>query len=209
MNTIPSEGQIPITNEETTTTNWMKEAQKGYIRIAVLILLSKKPSHGYEIMKEIKDRTRGFYKPTPGGVYPILRDLEKTGYIEGKWHKQNNRNIKTYRINEKGKIILRNAVVKQNEIANSINTLFQEFARDVLNIESSTVPIPVMPNPFAAFLEEEARKTTDLKELGNQRKQLKHHIIMMQEKLKSIDEELAQAKQQKKKNKESIQEPTA
>ena len=70
-------------NEEKTTENWLKEAQKGYIRIGVLILLNKKPSHGYEIMKEINSRTKGFWQPTTGGVYPILRDLEESGYIQG------------------------------------------------------------------------------------------------------------------------------
>jgi len=188
---------MPSDTDDKTTTHWMKEAQKGYIRIGVLILLNKKPSHGYEIMKEIKDRTGGFWKPTAGGVYPILRDLEKTGYIKGEWHKQNNRNIKTYKITEKGKSIIKNAIVKQSEIANNINVLFQEFARDVLNIESATVTTPVMPNPFAAFLEEENRKTTDIKELENQRKLFKQHIRMMQEKLKSIDKELADEKAKK------------
>jgi DNA-binding PadR family transcriptional regulator len=188
---------MPSDTEDKTTANWMKEAQKGYIRIGVLILLNKKPSYGYEIMNEIKDRTGGFWKPTAGGVYPILRDLEKTGYIKGEWHKQKNRNIKTYRITERGKIILRNAIVKQSEIANNINTLFQEFARDVLHIESATIPMPVMPSPFAAFLEEETRKTTDIKELENQRRQLKQHIRMIQEKLKSIEKELAEEKAKK------------
>ena len=193
---------MPIDTDDKTTANWMKEAQKGYIRIGVLILLNKKPSHGYEIMKEIKDRTGGFWKPTAGGVYPILRDLEKTGYIKGEWHKQNNRNIKTYRITEKGKNILKNAIIKQSEIANNINILFQEFARDVLNMESATVSIPVMPNLFAAFLEEENRKTTDIEELEHQRKHLKQHIRMMQEKLKSIDKELAEEKAKKVNKKE-------
>ena len=173
--------------EEKTTANWLKEVQKGYIRVAVLILLSRKPSHGYEIMKEIKDKSGGFYKPTPGGVYPILRDLEKAGYIKGEWRKQKNREIKTYRITEKGKIILKNAIIKQTEIANNINTLFQEFAKTVLNVESTTVSIPVMPNPFAAFLEEENRKTTSAAELERQRKQLKQHISMMKEKLKQVE----------------------
>ena len=193
---------MPSDTDDKTTTHWMKEAQKGYIRIGVLILLNKKPSHGYEIMKEIKDRTGGFWKPTAGGVYPILRDLEKTGYIKGGWHKQNNRNIKTYRITEKGKKILKNAIVKQSEIANNINTLFQEFARHVLNMEPATVSIPVMPNPFASFLEEENRKTTDVDELEQQRKHLKQHIRMMQEKLKSIDKELAEEKAKKVNKKE-------
>ena len=188
---------MPVNTEEKTTANWMKEVQKGYIRVAVLILLNNKPSHGYEIMKEIKDKTRGCYKPTPGGVYPILSDLEKTGYIKGEWHKQNNRKIKTYRMTEKGKIILRNAIVKQSEIASNMNTLFQEFAKDVLNMKSATVSIPVMPNPFAAFLEEETKTTADIEELEHQRRQLKQHIRMMKEKLKSIEKELAEEKAKK------------
>ena len=192
---------MPADTSDKTASNWMKEAQKGYIRIGVLILLNKKPSHGYEIMSEIKDRTGGFWKPTAGGVYPILRNLEKTGYIKGEWHKQNNRNVKTYRITEKGKIILKNAVIKQNEIANNINSLFQEFARDVLNMESARVSMPVMPNLFAAFLEEETRKTTDVEELEQQRIQLKQHIKMMHERLKSIEKELAEEKDKKAKKK--------
>jgi DNA-binding PadR family transcriptional regulator len=188
---------MPPETSDKTAANWMKEAQKGYIRIGVLILLNKKPSHGYEIMSEIKNRTGGFWKPTAGGVYPILRSLEKTGYIKGEWHKQNKRNVKTYKITEKGKIILKNAVIKQNEIANNINTLFQEFARDVLNMESARGAMPVMPNFFAAFLEEETKKTTDIIELESQRRQLKQHVRMMQEKLKSIENELAEKEAKK------------
>ncbi|MBE3116342.1 helix-turn-helix transcriptional regulator, partial [Candidatus Bathyarchaeota archaeon] len=112
--------------EEKTTASWLKEAQKGYMRVGVLILLNKKPSHGYEIMKEIKSRTKGFWSPTPGGVYPILRSLEKAGYITGEWQIQNNRKIKIYRITQSGRLILKNALIKQSEIANNINSLFKE-----------------------------------------------------------------------------------
>ena len=183
--------------EDKTTTNWMKEAKKGYIRVAVLMLLNNKPSHGYEIMKEIKERTGGFYKPTPGGVYPILGDLEKAEYIKGEWHKQNNRKIKTYRLTEKGKTILRNAIVKQSEIAKNMNSLFQEFTRDVLNVNSTKASTPIMPSPFTMFLKEETRKTRNIEELEHQRKKLIQHIRMMQEKVKSIEEELANRKSKK------------
>ena len=118
-----------------------KEAQKGYIRIGVLILLNKKPSHGYEIMKEINSRTKGFWQPTAGGVYPILRDLEKSGYIEGEWQTQKNRKVKVYKITESGELILRRAIVKQAEISDNIGNLFREFARDVLNIETANAPM--------------------------------------------------------------------
>ena len=124
--------------EEKTTANWLKEAQKGFIRMGVLILLNKKPSHGYEIMKEINNRTKGFWQPTAGGVYPILRDLEKSAYIKGQWQTQKNRRLKVYKITESGELILRRAIVRQAEISENIGNLFREFARDVLNIETDT-----------------------------------------------------------------------
>jgi DNA-binding PadR family transcriptional regulator len=186
---------MPANTEEKTTANWMKEAQKGYIRVALLILINNKPSHGYELMKEIKDRTKGFYTPTPGGVYPILRDLERTEYIKGEWHRQKNRNIKTYQITEKGKVILRNAIIRQSEIASNINALFQEFTRDVLNIKSASLPL--MPNPFSVFLEEETRKTTDPEELERQRRQLTRRMRMIREKIRTIDKVMAEEKAQR------------
>ena len=186
---------MPEDREEEITAEWMKEVQKGYIRVAVLILLNNKPSHGYEIMKEIRDRTRGFYTPTPGGVYPILRDLERAGYVKGGWHRRNNRNIKTYRITEEGKIILRHAIARQSEIASNMNALFQEFAREVLNIKSESLPI--MPNPFSPFLEEKTGKTADIEELERQKKQLSQQARMIREKIRAIDKVLAEEKTKK------------
>ncbi|MBN1245999.1 PadR family transcriptional regulator [Candidatus Bathyarchaeota archaeon] len=175
--------------EDITTSNWMKEAQKGYIRVGILILLSKKQSHGYEIMKEIKDKTKGFWRPTAGGVYPVLRSLEKGGYIKGEWTTQNNRKIKTYRITEKGRIILKHAIIKQNEIANNINSLFEEFAKAVLNIEPKNFPIPVMPAPFSEFLEEETRESSE--KLTRQKKHLINQIKMLQAELQLINKKIA------------------
>lgn len=191
---------MPMDTQDKTTANWMKEAQKGYIRVAVLILLNKKPAHGYEIMKQIKNRTRGFWKPTPGGVYPILQKLEENQYIKGEWTNQNNRKIKIYSITETGREILKRAILKQNEVANNINSLFQEFARDVLNVEAEVFPMPMMHGPFSAFLEDQTEpKTTDAQELEKQRKHLKETIGMLQEKLTRLDKELAQAKKVEKK----------
>jgi len=183
---------MPTTDEEKITSSWIKEAQKGYIRVAALILLSKNPAHGYEIIKEIKDRTKGFWRPTAGGVYPILRDLEETGYIEGEWTTQRNRKIKVYKITETGRLILKRALIKQNEIANNMNSLFQEFAKEVLNVEAEKLPMPIMPSPFSAFLEEEKEKRTNGKEALQQRRQhLKRSIEMLQKEIKSIDKEIA------------------
>jgi DNA-binding PadR family transcriptional regulator len=188
---------MPANSEDKTTTDWMNEVQKGYIRVATLIVLSKKPTHGYEIMKEIKDKTHGFYKPTPGGVYPILRDLEKAGYIEGGWGVHRNRKIKVYNITGEGRSILKHVIMKQSEIAKSMNTLAEEFAREVLNVEPKITPIPIMPSPFDPFLKEES-KTVDIETLECKKKELQNHIKMLQEKLEAINKELVKIKDKQK-----------
>jgi DNA-binding PadR family transcriptional regulator len=184
--------------EEKTTSNWMKEAQKGYIRMGVLILLNKKPSHGYEIMKEIKDRTKGFWSPTPGGVYPILRDLEKSGYIRGEWQIQNNRKLKVYKMTESGNLILKRAIVKQAEITDNIGVLFREFARDVLNIETEKAPVPNIPSFFSSFLDDKIDPKDNVKTLEHNRKHIQETVKMMQQRLKLIDTRIAEIKKTEK-----------
>ena len=182
--------------EDKTTQNWLKEAQKGYIRMGVLILLNKKPSHGYEIMKEINSRTKGFWQPTPGGVYPILRDLEKSGYIKGEWQTQRNRRLKVYNITQSGNAILKRAILKQTEIFDTISDLFHEFARDVLNVETSNMPIP--PSPFTPFLEEKPGCPQTLQHLELERKHALGSIKSIKERLKQIDGRIAEIKKQAK-----------
>ena len=185
---------MPAEEEEKTTTHWLKEAQKGYIRVAILIFLNKKPCHGYGIMKEIKDKTKGFWRPTAGGVYPILRSLEKSGYIEEEWLTKKNRR-KIYKITEPGRLILKRAIVKQSEIAKSMNTLFEEFAIDVLNMETKSLPMPIMPAPFSAFLEEKNEESEDeIETLKRKHSYLEHTIEILQKDLQTINKKITKAK---------------
>ena len=174
-------------NQEKITANWMREAQKGYIRIGVLILLNKKPAHGYELMKEIRDRTKGFWSPTPGGVYPILSNLEKDRYIKGEWSTQKNRRVKTYRITQIGKIILKKALIKQSEITDNINALFKDFSVDVLDVEPDAASMPKMPMPFSVFLEEQKNAEIEVKRMEEQRNRIMQSIKMQQERLDDIN----------------------
>jgi DNA-binding PadR family transcriptional regulator len=181
-------------SQDKTTASWMKEAQKGYIRMGVLILLNKKPSHGYEIMKEINNRTKGFWQPTAGGVYPILRDLEKSGYIKGQWETQKNRRLKVYKITSSGEQILRKAILKQTEIFNNIGSLFREFSRDVLNVEAVDDSMPTIPSPFSAFLEEKVGGKRNLKQLQNERSHIYETVRGMRDRIKLLDKRIAELK---------------
>ena len=51
----------------------------GELRLVILSFIAEKPSHGYEIMKAISDRTAGIYSPSAGVVYPTLNQIEDEG----------------------------------------------------------------------------------------------------------------------------------
>ena len=53
----------------------------GEVRIAILSLLSDKPRHGYDLMKELESRSGGSYRVSAGTMYPSLQQLEDEGMI--------------------------------------------------------------------------------------------------------------------------------
>jgi DNA-binding PadR family transcriptional regulator len=53
----------------------------GDLRFVILALLEEQARHGYELIKELEERTGGAYRPSPGVVYPTLAMLEDEGLI--------------------------------------------------------------------------------------------------------------------------------
>ena len=50
------------------------------LQLLILELLNEKSSYGYEIIKELEERSNGFYVPSPGMVYPALTYIEEIGH---------------------------------------------------------------------------------------------------------------------------------
>lgn len=181
-----------FSDTEKTATRWLKEMRKGYIRIVILILLSKKQYHGYEMMKEIREKSMGFWTPTPGGVYPILKNLEKLRYIEGEWDpQQKKRRRKTYRITDSGKAVLERALAKEDQITSSMSELMKEFVKDVLDVEVEPISALKRPPFLSIFLEDEKEKREDVTDLKNKRDQIRSMIGELQKQLQTIDKRLA------------------
>ena len=60
-----------------------RRARRGDIRAAILALLADRPMHGYEMIKELEERTGGVWSPSAGSIYPTLQLLEDEGLIRG------------------------------------------------------------------------------------------------------------------------------
>src|SRR6202789_2894727 len=52
----------------------------GDLQLLILKLLDEKSRYGYEIIKDLDERSKGFYVPSPGMVYPALTYLEEIGH---------------------------------------------------------------------------------------------------------------------------------
>ncbi|WP_427338718.1 PadR family transcriptional regulator [Caloranaerobacter sp. DY30410] len=79
-----------------------KISTTSFVKLYILHLLREKSYYGNEIIEEIKRRLNFKWEPSPGMVYPLLRELEENGYITGWWIEPDKRSIRKYRITDEG-----------------------------------------------------------------------------------------------------------
>jgi len=48
----------------------------------VLFLLSSSPKNGVELMDGVESITRGWWRPTPGSIYPLLKEMSDQGVVK-------------------------------------------------------------------------------------------------------------------------------
>ncbi len=74
----------------------------SFVKLYILHLLNENSYYGNKIKDEIKTRLDNKWEPSPGMIYPLLRQLEGDGYIVGTWDEPNKRSIRRYRITDSG-----------------------------------------------------------------------------------------------------------
>lgn len=57
------------------------QAKRGDMTPIILNTLAEKPMHGYEIIRELEKKSHGFWRPSPGSVYPTLQLLEEQDLV--------------------------------------------------------------------------------------------------------------------------------
>lgn len=73
--------------------------RRGFVQLAILHLLQEQPMHGYQMMKELEERSAGTYAASAGTVYPALQELLDQEMID----LQLELDKKIYSLNQKGK----------------------------------------------------------------------------------------------------------
>jgi DNA-binding PadR family transcriptional regulator len=58
--------------------------RKRGLRMVVISMLSHSPMNGVELMDEMEKMTQGWWRPSPGSIYPLLEQLTTEGLIRKK-----------------------------------------------------------------------------------------------------------------------------
>jgi DNA-binding PadR family transcriptional regulator len=83
------------------------EAKKGSAELLILALVEHRSLHGYELAKQIEERSGGALTFTLASLYATLYRLEERGWLRGRWvEKPGQRRRCHYRITETGRRVL-------------------------------------------------------------------------------------------------------
>jgi len=129
-----------------------KAMKKGFISTLVLLVLKEEPSHGYQIIKAIEERTLGFWKPTTSTIYTILKDLMERNLIELVSSLDDDETKKIYKLTTKGQKALNDLMKTEEEMRDSmIAIMASTFGLSSEELEENKEGPPFL-SPFSGRL---------------------------------------------------------
>ena len=72
--------------------------------MAVVSMLSNSPKNGVELMDDMEKMTQGWWRPSPGSVYPLLEQLTNEGLIR---KREDGRYELTEKASEETRVVVR------------------------------------------------------------------------------------------------------
>lgn len=71
--------------------------------LLVLHLIGREPAYGNRLIEAIEEMTQGVVSVNPNTMYPLLREMEGGGLIEGRWELPDRRTRRYYSITPAGR----------------------------------------------------------------------------------------------------------
>ena len=106
--------------------NYGRELLKGNTDSLLLCLISRDPTYGYQIVKELEKRSNGYFQFKEGTLYPALHRLERAKLIEGKWQTlSNGQQRRYYYITERGRQVLATRLATWQDFSTAVSAVIQ------------------------------------------------------------------------------------
>ena len=101
-----------------------QELLKGNTETLLLALMEMEAMYGYQIVKEVEHRSRGYFALKEGTLYPALHRLERDNLVEGRWQNTpNGVRRRYYHITDKGRQALEDRLHEWQRFSSAMNSV--------------------------------------------------------------------------------------
>src|SRR4051794_5885511 len=105
----------------------------GLLPLLVLHFVADEPRYGNQLIERIGELTAGALTVNPNTMYPLLRQLEARGLVQGEWEHPERRSRRFYRITEAG-------LAERDVLAGEVGPRLQRIGRSIQAIRRELRP---------------------------------------------------------------------
>jgi PadR family transcriptional regulator, regulatory protein PadR len=106
----------------------IQQLRKGSTPLLILNLLADERMYGYQIMRELEQRSEGYFSMTAALLYPALHQLEQDALVESEWEDgPGKRKRKYYTITPQGQEMLESSLADWQHF---VHSLFKSLKRE-------------------------------------------------------------------------------
>ena len=105
--------------------------KREVLPLLVLHFMKQGPSYGNQLMERISSVTAGVLSVNPNTMYPLLRQLEERGLIEGSWEHPERRSRRYYSLTKDGEKEYERLVSDTRPFLDSMLRSVEEIVREV------------------------------------------------------------------------------
>jgi DNA-binding PadR family transcriptional regulator len=105
--------------------------RREVLPLLVLHFIADGPSYGNQLIERIAEVTVGVLSVNPNTMYPLLRQLESRGLIDGRWEHPERRTRRYYSITDEGRREYRRLVEEVRPFLDSVKSSIDEIVRVV------------------------------------------------------------------------------
>src|SRR5687767_7000011 len=127
--TVAQAGLTPARKGQDPFTGGLR--RRAVLPLLVLHLIGEGPSYGNQLMEKIGGMTAGVLSVNPNTMYPLLRQLESRGLIEGQWEHPERRSRRYYSLTADGKKEYRRLRKEVRPFLESVGRSIEEIEREV------------------------------------------------------------------------------
>jgi DNA-binding PadR family transcriptional regulator len=105
--------------------------RREVLPLLVMHVMATGPSYGNQLMERISELTEGVLSVNPNTMYPLLRQLESRGLVEGRWEHPERRSRRYYSLTADGRKEYRRLRKDVRPFLDSVGRSIDEIVREV------------------------------------------------------------------------------